>query len=47
MDIYISKATWRLKTLAAAWGCSVGQVINRLVMETDERYGKVLFPETE
>lgn len=45
-DIYISgKASWRLTTLSKAWGCSRGDVIDRLLMEADHRYEDILFPE--
>jgi hypothetical protein len=48
IDGYVSySASWRLEKLAKAWGCNMGQVIERLLMEADERYGDVLFPETK
>lgn len=40
-------ATWRLKRLAQEWGGSRSAAIERLIMEADERYGDILFPETE
>lgn len=46
-DVYLpSSASWRLTGLAAAWNCSKGQAIDRLIMEADERYHDILFPET-
>lgn len=48
IDAYVdNQASWRLKRLAAAWGCSLGQAVTRLVMEADGRYNDILFPETE
>lgn len=45
-DIYISdKASWRLTKLSKAWGCSRGDAINRLLIEADDRYESILFPE--
>ena len=47
LDVYVSdKASWRLTALAKAWGCSRGDVVDRLLLESDERYEDVLFPET-
>ena len=48
IDAYVStKASLRLTRLADAWECSMGQVIERLLMEADERYKDILFPVTE
>ena len=48
LDVYVGvQASWRLKRLADAWECGLGEVINRLVLEADDRYSDVLFPETE
>ena len=41
-----SSASWRLKALAKAWGCSQSAAIERLILEADERYEDILFPET-
>jgi hypothetical protein len=47
-DIYVSsKASWRLTKLAEAWGCSRGDAIDRLLMEADQKYTNILFPETK
>lgn len=46
VDAYIGdKASWRLTALAKAWRCSRGDVLDRLLIEADERYEDVLFPE--
>lgn len=48
LDGYInSSASWRLKKLADSWGCSLAGAVERLVLEADEKYEEVLFPETE
>jgi hypothetical protein len=48
LDGYIdSQASWRLNALAAAWGCSRGKVLERLLLEADDKYEDVLFPETK
>lgn len=48
IDAYIGDgASWRITKLSEAWGCSLGQVIDRLVMEADDRYESILFPVTE
>ena len=48
LDVYVSsKASWRLTKLSKAWGCSKGDAIERLVLEADERYEPILFPDTE
>lgn len=47
LDIYIdSQASWRLTAFSKAWGCSMGKVVERLLMEADDRYDDILFPET-
>jgi hypothetical protein len=48
LDIFLqSQASWRITALAKAWGCSRGTAIERLIMEADQRYGAILFPETK
>lgn len=48
LDGYVSySASWRLEKLAKAWGCSMGQVMERLLMEANDRYGDILLLETE
>lgn len=48
LDGYIdSSASWRLTKLSEAWGCSLARAVERLVLEADERYEEILFPETE
>jgi len=48
LDGYItSKASWRLKALANAWGCSQAKAVERLLLEQGECYGDILFPETD
>jgi len=48
LDIFLSSsASWRLTALAKAWGCSRGAAIERLILESDNRYQSILFPETE
>jgi hypothetical protein len=45
-DVYLRiEASWRLTALSKAWGCSRGEALTRLVLEADERYGDILFPE--
>lgn len=39
------EASWRLKALADVWGCSRSSVVERLILEADEKYGDLLFPE--
>ena len=47
-DIYVStKASWRLTKLSKAWRCSRGDAIERLLMEADQRYTGIMFPETK
>jgi len=43
----LSSASWRLKRLAEAWGCSLAGAVDRLALEADDRYQVILFPETE
>ncbi len=46
MEAYLSpKASWRLKKLAAAWKVSRPAAIERLILEADERYQEILFPD--
>jgi hypothetical protein len=46
MEAYLSpKASWRLKKLAAAWNVSRPVAIERLILEADERYQEILFPD--
>jgi hypothetical protein len=42
-----SSASWRLQRLAEVWGCSIAAVVERLAVESDEKYAGVLFPETK
>lgn len=47
VDAYIGTgASWRLAALSKAWGCSIGEVIERLLLESDQKYENILFPET-
>jgi hypothetical protein len=46
IDAYINtKASYRLTVLSKAWDCSIGEVIERLLMESDERYGDIFHPD--
>ena len=48
LDGYINNsASWRLSKLAKAWGCSLAGAVERLILEADEKYIDVLFPETK
>jgi len=48
LDVFIcTKASWRLAALAKSWSCSPGKVIERLILEADEKYSDILFPVTE
>ena len=48
IDAYINThASWRLTALSKACDSSMGRVIERLLLEADERYQDVLFPETD
>ena len=48
LDGYIgNSASWRLTRLAKTWGCSLAGAVERLVMEADDQYKDILFPETE
>lgn len=48
LDGYIdNSASWRLKKLSDAWGCSLAGAVERLILEADEKYSTVLFPKTE
>ncbi len=48
LDGYISNsASWRLQRLADKWECSLAGAVERLVMEADEQYRNILFPETK
>ena len=48
LDVHIdSSAAWRLDKLAQAWGCSRGRAIQRLLMEADKPYEKILFPDLD
>ena len=38
-------ASWRIKRLSEAWGCSMGAAVERLILEADEKYADVLLPE--
>jgi len=48
LDCHVNdSASWRVKRLAKVWGCSMGAVVERLILEADEKYSDILFPETE
>ncbi len=48
LDGYVnSSASWRLKKLSKEWSCSLAGVVERLVLEADEKYYNIVFPETE
>lgn len=48
LDGYISSsASWKLNALAKSWNCSPAEVVERLITEAEEKYGDILFPETE
>ena len=48
LDVHIQpRASWRLKRLAKAWGVSRARVIDRLLLEADEKYREVLFPDID
>lgn len=48
LDVFVSsKASWRLTALAKAWDCSLGTAIERLILEADQKYEEILFPETK
>ena len=48
LDIFIQpRASWRLKKLAKAWGISRAKVIDRLILEADEKYRAILFPDDD
>jgi hypothetical protein len=48
LDVHITpRASWRLKKLASAWGVSRAKVIDRLILEADDRYREILFPDLE
>lgn len=48
LDGYIdNSASWRLQRLSEAWNCSMSSAIERLIMEADNKYNSILFPETE
>lgn len=48
LDGYIdSSASWRLQRLSKAWNCSMAGAVERLAMEADKKYERILFPETE
>jgi hypothetical protein len=48
LDGYINNsASWRLQKLAKVWGCSLAAAVERLILESDEKYHEVLFPETK
>ena len=45
LDGYINdSASWRLRRLAKVWGCSLAGAVERLVIESDEKYHDILFP---
>lgn len=46
LDCHISSsASWRIMKLARAWNCSLAKATERLIMEADDRYEKILFPD--
>lgn len=48
LDIFLpSQASWRITALAKSWDCSRGAAIERLIMEAEQKYEPILFPETE
>lgn len=48
LDVHITpRASWRLKRLAKAWGVSRARAIDRLILEADERYQAILFPDLD
>ena len=48
LDGYVNaSASWRLQKLAETWGCSLSAAVERLILEADEKYESILFPETE
>ena len=48
LDLYVNNsASWRLTKLADVWGVSLAGAVERLVLEADEKYSAILFPETE
>lgn len=48
VEVFLTNsASWRLTSLAAAWGMSKSDAMNRLILEADDRYRADLFPETE
>lgn len=48
LDVFLpSQASWRITALAKEWDCSRGAAIERLIMESDQRYESILFPVTE
>lgn len=48
LDVFINtNSSWRLMALSSAWECSPAKTIERLIMEADQRYESILFPETE
>ncbi|GAB6907638.1 conserved hypothetical protein [Desulfosarcina cetonica] len=48
IDGYVnSHSSWKLRALGKAWGLPVGGVIDRLLEDADDRYGDILFPETD
>lgn len=45
LDLHVGdQASWRVKRLAQAWGCSLSAAVERLILESDTRYSDVLFP---
>jgi hypothetical protein len=48
LDGYINNsASWRLQRLAQTWNCSLSAAVERLILEADEQYQDILFPERE
>jgi hypothetical protein len=48
VDLYLNaKAAWRLDKLAKEWECSRAGAVERLLVEADEKYRDILFPDQE
>ena len=48
LDGYINdSASWMLRRLAKEWGCSMSAAVERLVLESKEKYDDILFPDSD
>ena len=48
LDLYVNaSAEWRLDKLAKEWNCSRAGVVERLLVEADEKYNDILFDQEE